>query len=331
MPVKKQTQKQSQIVQVIIGAAILDKLKKRKPKKKKVKRKAKPIEEDLREPYRRNRYMKPLKYKQTFPAYGANNMIMQQTENQRNNRILSDLTQRVNQYERLLKQKPNPINKFIIREAQEIKEEDIPEEVEEETERLEEELEQQELMKIEQEIEEQEEELKRIEELSKGNDIEEAETLMKEIEESLKKGRVKKRVEEIEQGISEPRTPPNEPEQLEPGSFGGASDIVQAVPIPVGEGSNIPVADFPEDFPPPPPAEESKAAEEPPTEAKVLPPPTDIRERFFSLSMISNTSIVEISKYMKISILDSSLLVRCSPNYLLEKKVSGVPPRFPRQ
>ena len=124
MPVKKQTQKQSQIVQVIIGAAILDKLKKRKPKKKKVKRKAKPIEEDLREPYRRNRYMKPLKYKQTFPAYGANNMIMQQTENQRNNRILSDLTQRVNQYERLLKQKPNPINKFIIREAQEIKEED---------------------------------------------------------------------------------------------------------------------------------------------------------------------------------------------------------------
>lgn len=281
MPVKKQTQKQSQIVQVIIGAAILDKLKKRKPKKKKVKRKAKPIEEDLREPYRRNRYMKPLKYKQTFPAYGANNMIMQQTENQRNNRILSDLTQRVNQYERLLKQKPNPINKFIIREAQEIKEEDIPEEVEEETERLEEELEQQELMKIEQEIEEQEEELKRIEELSKGNDIEEAETLMKEIEESLKKG------------ISEPRTPPNEPEQLEPGSFGGASDIVQAVPIPVGEGSNIPVADFPEDFPPPPPAEESKAAEEPPTEAKVLPPPTDIRERFFSLSMIQRNQIRE--------------------------------------
>ena len=69
MPVKKQTQKQSQIVQVIIGTAILDKLKKkRKPRKKKNKRKAKDDEADLREPYRRNNYMKPLKYKQTLPS-----------------------------------------------------------------------------------------------------------------------------------------------------------------------------------------------------------------------------------------------------------------------
>ncbi len=327
MTVKTQKQKQSQIVQVIIGAEILDKVvkKKRKPKKKKVKRKVKSIEdilredfidrryrediEDLREPYRRNRYMKPLKYKQTFPAYGSNNMIMQQTENQRNNRILSDLTQRVNQYERLLKQKPNPTNKYIrdivMKEAQEIKEEDMPEEVEEETERLEEELEEEELMRIEQEIEEQErlkmeleeeEERKMMEEerrIIEEEDEEAAEKERKAFEEAQKiaeemqkrpKGRVKKRVEEIEEGIPEP------------GSFGGASDIVQAVPIPEGEGLNIPEAGFPESFPPPPrtPAEESKEAEEAETVQFIqIPKPTQFNARYNLLDEVEKAQFMK--------------------------------------
>jgi len=339
MTVKTQKQKQSQIVQVIIGAEILDKVvkKKRKPKKKKVKRKVKSIEdilredfidrryrediEDLREPYRRSRYMKPLKYKQTFPAYGGNNMIMQQTENQRNNRILSDLNQRVNQYERLLKQRPNPTNQFIrdivIKEPQEIKEEDMPEEVVEETERLEEELEDEELKKIEDEIEEQEtlreeleeeerrmmeqqEEQQRIEEATKGDDIEEAEQLMKEIEESLKKGRVKKEVEKIEKGIKDQPTPPNEPEELEAGSFGGTPgplDPVQAVPIPIGEGSNIPEVGIPEDFPPTPPAEESKGAEETQEAQTVqfieIPKPTQFNARYNLLNEVEKAEFMK--------------------------------------
>lgn len=346
MTVKTQKQKQSQIVQVIIGAEILDKVvkKKRKPKKKKVKRKVKSIEdilredfidrryrediEDLREPYRRSRYMKPLKYKQTFPAYGANNIVMQQTENQRNNRILSDLNQRVNQYERLLKQRPNPINKFIrdivIKEPQEIKEEDMPEEVVEETERLEEELEEEELKKIEDEIEEQEtlreeleererrlmeererrmmeqeEEQQKLAEVSKGDDIEEAEQLMKEIEESLKKGRVKKRVEEIEKGVKDQPTPPNEPEELEAGSFGGRAgplDPVQAVPIPIGEGSNIPEVGIPEDFPPAP-AEESKGAEETQEAQTVqfidIPKPTEFNARYNLLNEVEKAEFMK--------------------------------------
>jgi len=334
MTVKTQKQKQSQIVQVIIGAEILDKLvkKKRKPKKKKVKRTVKSIEEDLREPYRRNRYMKPLKYKQTFPAYGGNNMVMQQTENQRNNRILSDLNQRVNQYERLLKQRPNPTNQFIrdivIKEPQEIKEEDMPEEVVEETERLEEELEEEELMKLEDEIEEQEtlreeleerertmmeererrmmeqeEEQQRIEELTKGDDIEEAEQLMKEIDESLKKGRVKKEVEKIEKGIKDQPTPPNDPEELEAGSFGGIPgplEPVQAVPIPIGEGSNIPEAGIPEDFPPAPrgpPAEESKGAEETQEAQTVqlidIPRPTQFNARYDLLNEVEKAEFMK--------------------------------------
>lgn len=318
MPVKTQKQKQSQIVQVIIGAEVLDKVakKKRKARKKKVKRTAKKDEEDLREPYRRNRYMKPLKYKQTLPAYGSNNMIMQQTENQRNNRILSDLTQRINQYERLLKQRPNPTNKFIrdivIKEPQEIKEEDMPEEVLEETERLEEELEQEELKKIEQEIEEQEtlreeleeeerrmmeqqEEQQRIAEITKGDDIEEAETLMREIEESLKKGKVKKRVEEIEKGIKDQPTPPNEPEDLEPGSFGGRPgplEPVQAVPVPAGEGLNIPEAGIPEDFPPAP--RTPQQAEEAETVQLIdIPKPTQFNARYNLLNEVEKAEFMK--------------------------------------
>jgi len=330
MTVKTQKQKQSQIVQVIIGAEILDKLvkKKRKPKKKKVKRTVKSIEEDLREPYRRNRYMKPLKYKQTFPAYGGNNMVMQQTENQRNNRILSDLNQRVNQYERLLKQRPNPTNQFIrdivIKEPQEIKEEDMPEEVVEETERLEEELEEEELMKLEDEIEEQEtlreeleerertmmeererrmmeqeEEQQRIEEATKGDDIEEAEQLMKEIEESLKKGRVKKEVEKIEKGIKDQPTPPNEPEKLEAGSSGGTPgplEPVQAVPIPIGEGSNIPEVGIPEDFPPPPAQEpqQGQQAEEAETVQLIdIPRPTQFNARYNLLNEVEKADFMK--------------------------------------
>lgn len=321
MPVKTQKQKQSQIVQVIIGAEVLDKVakKKRKARKKKVKRRVKPTEEDLREPYRRNRYMKPLKYKQTLPAYGSNNMIMQQTENQRNNRILSDLTQRINQYERLLKQRPNPTNKFIrdivIKEPQEIKEEDMPEEVLEETERLEEELEQEELKKIEQEIEEQEtlreeleeeerrmmeqqEEQQRIAEITKGDDIEEAETLMREIEESLKKGKVKKRVEEIEKGIKDQPTPPNEPEELEAGSFGGRPgplEPVQAVPVPAGEGLNIPEAGIPEDFPPAPRApQQAEETQEAQTVQLIdIPKPTQFNARYNLLNEVEKAEFMK--------------------------------------
>lgn len=131
MPVKTQEQtkgkaklqEQSQIVQVIIGAEILKK--KRGKKKKIIKKAAKPKvssvkpkvsyakPDELRKPYRTNRYMRSLKYQQTFEPRGYNNIAVQQTENQRNNMLMSDLIQRVNKYENLLKQKPNPTNQFI--------------------------------------------------------------------------------------------------------------------------------------------------------------------------------------------------------------------------
>jgi hypothetical protein len=263
MPVKKQTQKQSQIVQVIIGTAILDKLKKkRKPRKKKNKRKAKDDEADLREPYRRNNYMKPLKYKQTLPAYGGNNMIMQQTENQRNNRILSDLQQRINQYERLLKQKPNPTNKFIRKELlEEMEDEQVLEEIERQEDETTQELLKE--MEDEEEMEEMEER-----EDQRQSQAERDEEEMEEMEE--REVRPPDPVVTKQLIDDEPRTPPNEPEDLEPGSFGGRPeklDPVQAEPVPEGEGTDFPVAEqaITQSFPPPPrtPSQEGKGAEEP--------------------------------------------------------------------
>ena len=149
-----------------------------------------------------------------------------------------------------------------------------------------------------------------LQELSKGDDIEEAEQIMREIDESLKKGSVKKRVKDIEEGMPEPSTPPNEPEQLEPGSFGGRpqsqSEIVtnkskiyeslepvQAIPVPTGEGLDIPEVGFPEDFPPPP-VEESKGAEEAETVEFIdIPKPTEFNARYNLLDEVEKAEFMK--------------------------------------